>query len=476
MKVIIPISEAIIEKWNMQRHIHTKSYKPIIYLKSMEVDEGVLLLNNMTSELILITKKEYDSFINGNLEEYNRKLHHFMITHWFMIPEFYDERTMITLFNESFISRKYLGRYIDTFTIFTTTDCNARCFYCYEKGVRKTTMTEQTAHDIAKYIIKHADPDKSLRLAWFGGEPLYNSNVIDIICNDLKDAGVRYYSTMISNGYLFDEDLVAKAKDIWNLNRVQITIDGTQEMYNKVKAYIYKDDKDPFARIIRNIKLLTDKEITVCIRMNITGENIEDMYSVVDVLYDNFAGSNYLEAYASPLFENMDNNLLVRTAEERKSVYEKVFKLEEYTISKNLYIKMHINHIPSSKYYVIGHCMVDNPKSCIISPEGKIGSCEHNPDSDFYGTIYNHRLDRDYKNIKSWKYINQEIDDCKSCSYYPRCRRHVGCSIEILCDENIQKEYDLKLEHQILNTFKKYKENPKNLEMINDFVKRHLND
>lgn len=71
-----------------------------------------------------------------------------------------------------------------------------------------------------------------MRLAWFGGEPLYNAQVIDLICNDLVERGIGYESSMISNGFLFDEKLIKRAAELWRLRQIQITLDGTEGVYN----------------------------------------------------------------------------------------------------------------------------------------------------------------------------------------------------------------------------------------------------
>lgn len=36
--------------------------------------------------------------------------------------------------------------HITNYVIFTTTDCNARCFYCYELGRSRIPMSVETAH------------------------------------------------------------------------------------------------------------------------------------------------------------------------------------------------------------------------------------------------------------------------------------------------------------------------------------------
>ena len=59
---------------------------------------------------------------------------------------------------------------------------------------------------------------------------------------------------MISNGYLFDDTIIEKSVNDWNLNSVQVTLDGTEEVYNKIKSYICHDLISPFMRVIENIE------------------------------------------------------------------------------------------------------------------------------------------------------------------------------------------------------------------------------
>lgn len=72
-------------------------------------------------------------------------------------------------------------------------------------------MTEETAEKVARYIITHAPKGIDIRLDWFGGEPLYNEKVIDIITSRVASAGFNFSSSMISNGYLFNDTNLRKA-------------------------------------------------------------------------------------------------------------------------------------------------------------------------------------------------------------------------------------------------------------------------
>ena len=108
---------------------------------------------------------------------------------------------------------------------------------------------------------------------------------------------------MISNGYLFDDNLIKTAKEDWNLQNVQITLDGTEEIYNKTKNYIYKNDENPFKRVINNIHKLAYNKISVSIRMNCDKHNFEDLIKLVHYLHEEFKGNDLVSMYVWPIFE-----------------------------------------------------------------------------------------------------------------------------------------------------------------------------
>ena len=138
------------------------------------------------------------------------------------------------------------------FTVLTTTDCNARCYYCYEKGIRREPMTRETAIAAADYIACASRGEK-VRLRWFGGEPLFNREAIDVICGALEQKKICFESAMTTNGFYLDEKTTADAVEKWNLKNVQITVDGTEKTYNRIKAYIDAEE-NPYRRVMNNIK------------------------------------------------------------------------------------------------------------------------------------------------------------------------------------------------------------------------------
>ena len=88
---------------------------------------------------------------------------------------------------------------VQNVTILTTTECNARCYYCFEHGIRQYPMTREIADATVKYIKKNY-PEKQLAINWFGGEPLLNFEIIKYITAQLKESGYEIISHITTNG------------------------------------------------------------------------------------------------------------------------------------------------------------------------------------------------------------------------------------------------------------------------------------
>lgn len=460
MKIISHISNDIINFYNKQNYSDDYQYRQIKYLKFLEVDKGYLIYNLFTNELILINDLEYNNLINNTLKENNFFLYHFLIRHWYLIPKDLNEKTLIYLYRNIKNNGPIIDNHINTFIILTTSDCNARCYYCFELGAKRINMTKETALDVAKFIQRKANLDLPVRISWFGGEPLFNSEVIDIIIGYFKENNIKYVSTMVTNGYLFDEELIFKAKNFWNLANVQITLDGTEEKYNKIKSYIYKNEENAFNRVLNNIKTLIKNKIYVSLRCNTSKNNYNDLYNLIDVIDKEIGGNQkYLLMYFAVLFEEAKQQFYMDfPQEEREFIYNKMYELENYAKEKGLFKDYDVT-VKDMGGVKTSHCMADNCNTTLISPEGNLGSCEHFIDSDFFGSIYDeyYNLGRDYSNLYKWKEKSTDLPECDNCYYYPKCFRLKNCEPDdifpVICDK-----YYKKIEPAMLNSYNKYKE------------------
>ncbi|MBR6922241.1 MAG: radical SAM protein, partial [Clostridia bacterium] len=330
--------------------------------------------------------------------------------------------------------------------VLTTTDCNARCYYCYEAGIRRCYMSADVAKDVSDYIIGASD-GREVELRWFGGEPLMNPEVIDIICGKLREAGVEYTSAMVSNGYLFNGDVIRKAKGLWNLKSVQITLDGCGEVYNRVKAY--KEPGDAYSRVINNVDNALKAGIKVHIHLNVSRKNISDLMTLADELEKTFSKREGLFASAALLGdfrrENERFNGDVYDAQEylklRKKLKDAGFE------GKRSPLKRELN---------FNNCMADNDACEIILPDGRLSKCDEQLDKDCFGDIYS--KERDTENIKSWK-EQVKLSECFGCPLYARCINLKKCA---WVNENCSKTSQIirlgVLKDQITDAYKEWKE------------------
>ena len=88
----------------------------------------------------------------------------------FLVNDDIDEEKEIVSLGRKFCSIESDYRLI----INPTTNCNFRCWYCYENHSSKSKMNEETVLRIEKMLwnIGHDEKIKTLSLSFFGGEPL----------------------------------------------------------------------------------------------------------------------------------------------------------------------------------------------------------------------------------------------------------------------------------------------------------------
>lgn len=412
------------------------------YCVDIPVDEGVLLFNLLTRELVLLEQEEYRSLTEND----------YLKDHWFLVPEETKEKKFADLVKWVLDTRKPKSKAITGYTIFPTTDCNARCFYCFELGRSRIPMTPKTARKVVDYIKDHCGGEK-VSLSWFGGEPLFNQEAIDVICAGLRQAGIEFTARAISNGYLFDEATVQKAVESWNLKRVQITLDGTEAIYNKVKAFIYREGS-PYRVVLDNIGHLLDASVHVSIRLNMDMHNAEDLLQLVEELARCFEGKKGLTVYAHHLFKGNEPMAELHSEEEWEKRDAAMCRLEGKIAQCGLASKGGI-----TKHVKLNHCMADSGSSVTILPDGNIGLCEHFSESEFIGHIDREGFDQTV--VNSWKERIPEIPECAECFYYPSCLQLKKCASGSVCFEQLRRDHRRKTEQAMLCEYQQWKKQEK---------------
>ena len=383
----------------IRQPITEQTYRLSTFVVKLQMEDGFLLYNTVTGCIL---------FFENELDLINSK--EILIKNWFYIPTTnFDEFLWVDFLRDKkreIVASKPTKSYI----IMTTINCNARCFYCYEKGRKPITMSIKTAKELANFIIKKS-PDCNIKLTWFGGEPLVNLKVIDFVCTELKNNGCIYFSHIISNGLLFTKEIIERSKTLWHLNMVQITIDGTEQKYLETKAY-KNCIGDEFQRVIKNIELLLEESISVSVRLNQSLNNTQDLINLVSFLNDKFSKYKKFSVYNRLLF-----------GEENSKINQ-----EAYFLLKHKIIQLGLRKPKLKDTIQYSKCMADNANSFVITPDGHLGKCEHYSENNFIGSLKSEVYD--CQMLDKFKETYESTPLCKTCSLYPSCVRLKMCPSE----------------------------------------------
>ena len=373
-------------------------YRLTTHCVQVESEDGTLYFHTMTGAMLLLEQ--------GDLIQEQEKA---LVADWFLVPIEHDEMKQLRKLRALMHAVQSKSKKKNHFTVLSTTDCNARCFYCYEMGCQRITMSEQTARDVGTYIVRESGGEK-IKIRWFGGEPLYNAVAIDIICEELRKAGTAFASTITSNGYYLDAAMAEKAIRDWHMTGALIAIDGTKDNYQRTKAYIEKDE-NAYERVLSNIGHALSLGLKICVRLNVDKENGENLNNLIDELASRFARKPNFSINITPLREMKGK---IHQFSTERELAEKLIQLREKRISYGIRASGKFERMIRSN-----HCMADADTCEVIMPDGRICKCEHFESDEMIGSIYSDR--RNQETIDSWKELRDYFPECMKCSLAPRC-------------------------------------------------------
>ncbi len=380
-------------------------------------DEGLLLYNTLTLELLHVP-----AALTPELEAPTGALRETLRQKWFLVPADLDQHATVLDLRQALRAMEETTDYLKKYTVLTTTACNARCAYCFEKDWTPQTMDPETADRAADYMLAHSGAHP-FRIDWFGGEPLVNRRAMDRISDRLRAGGARFESVMTTNGYLFDPDTLREDKERWNLARCQITLDGPEAVYNRIKNYIYPG-VNAYRRVLNNVHALTAAGISVMLRLNFDLSNADDIRRLAEELGREFGSERLVSAYAAILYEHADDPRENRSPEERTRLHALRLELKQILQVGGL---LRPASLPRMLPWHM--CMADSGNMITILPDGHIGLCEQHIRDQLIGS-----LDRDGFDLtvmERFSAVYPEIPACADCPSFPGCIPLRNCPNQI---------------------------------------------
>lgn len=188
--------------------------KDSIYNIFFEYNNKIIGFNTLYNTCLSISPNVYELLkekFNLNLSKaasYSKKIDNILQENKFIIDENTDEHFII---ND--ILRQNIGDKSQLYIIINPTlNCNFKCWYCYETHERNSKISFETVQSIKKYIQNELNTNcqlKSIRIDWFGGEPLIYKEIVYSLLSDLHEISKKYDINIVSNfttnGYLITE-------------------------------------------------------------------------------------------------------------------------------------------------------------------------------------------------------------------------------------------------------------------------------
>ena len=421
MRTIVKAHHFIASLWESPKEIEELDFRAMRYVLRIDYKGKTFLHNVVTGQLVELEEEESKAFsmLPAKFTPVMKQL----IDARYLVPIDYNEQKAVSSLRRVLwtIRETQGSKDITYYTILITTACNARCYYCFEQGVKPVTMSKKTADDVVNFIVSHCG-GKEITIRWFGGEPTIAVNRIDQICEGLNKKGISFSSLLTTNGYSLDENSILKAKLFWNLKFVTVSIDGTESTTNRIKAFVAACD-NPYSVIMRNVGLFLEQKIYVGLRMNFNQENYEDFPRLLNEVYNRFGDNPYLQItphHINQYFGEEDGIDI----EEWYS--EKLFDF--FCLAKKRGLYRNRTKLPRLFYQM---CEAANDDAITITPQGNLVSCgEQLGDDEVKGDLKQGVINNAI--VQAWKQFI-DYDRCLCCELYPSCPSMLKCTNKDKC-------------------------------------------
>lgn len=170
-----------------------------------------------------------------------------------------------------------------------TNKCNLACKYCYANGGNYCSSEGIMKIETAKATLEtFLNKYRNIRIIqFFGGEPTFNLDVIEFVCNYFKDKfenkEIDYIPTYgtVTNGTNVSDRFTKLIND----NQIQVTVsfDGPEKVNDKMR--IFKTGKGSTSTILNNIKKLqSETNEPKGIEVTYNRAHVDENLSVKDVV------------------------------------------------------------------------------------------------------------------------------------------------------------------------------------------------
>lgn len=261
--------------------------KPSKYLCFVKTPKGRVGYCTMNESFVYLKEGEYNKIfekpINNSFkadDETSKKL----IEAGFLIPDDKDE--FAELMEEH--QKEVIMSAVYDLTLLPTLDCNLRCWYCFEKHIVGSRLSEDVQNKIINHIKSVFSKNSylsHLSVELFGGEPLlyFKEELYPLLLkvkSYIESIGKSVSFFFVTNAICITEEDIPLFKDLGA--NFQISIDGYKEKHDKIK-FLPGERHGTYDHVIRTIYRLTEEieNVFINLRINYDDETLQHVDELI---------------------------------------------------------------------------------------------------------------------------------------------------------------------------------------------------
>jgi len=384
------------------------------YLKVYPYNEKpghLLLYSTKKTSLVLLKEETYNAILDETLSRANEKT---LLDLGMIVSDLEEEKKevlgLLNYINEN-NSRLRIS-------VILNLECNFNCIYCYEGDLKgRHYMSNATARQLIDFIKSKFTPDKkTLRVDYYGGEPLLSLDLIKSISNELKpfaeSRGAEYIFSLVTNGSLFKRKIAEELVPL-GLTGIKTTIDGPPEIHNKCRPY--KNGAETFDAIIENIKETTDL-VKIRVGGNFQKDNFRRFPELIDRLEkEGLTPKHLYQLKFDPVMKSPEGEHAPSDFVDGLMSINEPWLIEAGTMLREEVLKRGYD-IPKLKPTP---CQVEIKDTFVVNYDGLIYKCPVFIGKEGYDIGNLTDGVKDYST--TYKIGNWKNKECMQCEYFPLC-------------------------------------------------------
>ncbi len=280
-----------------------------------------------------------------------------------------DEKSEVAKDYSEKISDKYYA--LDQIYFYTTMECNARCYHCYQPTIKTENNAERLKDDRVSTeafleFVKKALPLGLNRVKISGGEPLLRTDLADIIKGIRKNGLTVAIET---NGFLIDEAVA----DMFAEQNVDVSISldgGSATVHDTLRGL-----PGSFERATKAIKMLSDRGCNPKVIMSVSRKNVDEVENTLRIVAENGCHTVKINPInPMGLAQRLRDSGILLTVGELISLKESWKKLEsKFGIGLFIDLPPSFSSLPEIYNDCIAVCRINNILG--VLPDGSLSFC-----------------------------------------------------------------------------------------------------